>query len=152
GIASWRGLGVSFTDGMCRGCSIRFRQQWQLPGASSAVRLAGPPPALLGGALTVALVMILVLIVRSSDHGQLRATMTPPPETVLVPTPVESEPTSPAPPAPRRARLAASPRLPSAPSASIAKRRAAPDSGFSDADGDHEAIVFASLNEPVFRG
>ena len=54
GIASWRGLGVFYTDGMCRGCTIRFRRQWSLP------ELLDEPswiPSALRGAVTVAVVI-----------------------------------------------------------------------------------------------
>ena len=98
GIASWRGFGVSFTDGMCRGCAIRFRRQWDLPAMSSA-----PALPFMRVAVTGAIAMILILAVRSSDSGRMPATMTPPPETVLVPTSVEAEPT-PALPVPRPVR------------------------------------------------
>ena len=85
---------------MCRGCTIRFRRQWNLP------ELAEEPswvPSLLRGAVAVAVVMALIFTVRASDSSRLSVTMTPPPETVLVPTPVEAEPT-PVVPAPRPAR------------------------------------------------
>ena len=109
GIASWRGFGVSFTDGMFRGCAIRFRRQWNLPAMSSA-----RPLPFMRVAVTGAIAMILILAVRSSDSGRT-ATMTPPPETVFVPTVIEGQPTPqvPAPPVPRRARSELARRVPS---------------------------------------
>lgn len=147
GIASWSGFSVAFTDGMCRGCSIRFRDQWNLPPISSAARFPGLSPALMRGTVTVTLVMILVLVVRSSDSERLRATTMPPPETVFAPTPIEADPTSPVPgrpPAPRRARILASRPAPSSTVAAVAVRRA-PDHGFFDADTETEALVLASM-------
>ena len=146
GIASWRGLGVSFTDGMCRGCTIRFRHQWNLPPTSSAIRFPGPAPARLRGAVTVALVMILVLLVVGSSDHRPRATMMPPPETVFVPAPLEGEPTSPVPgpPVPRLARPLASRPVPSSVVAAVAVRRA-PGHGFVDADTETEPLVLASM-------
>jgi hypothetical protein len=72
GIASWNGLGVSFTDGMCRGCAIRFRQQWDLPAIPdrSGVEFTRV-------AVAVALAGMLVLTVGSSDRVRI-ATTTPP--------------------------------------------------------------------------
>ena len=29
GVASWRGLNVRFTDGLCRGCMARHRTEWR---------------------------------------------------------------------------------------------------------------------------
>ena len=89
GIASRRELGVFYTDGMCRGCTIRFRRQWNLP------ELLDEPswiPSVLRGAVTVAVVIGLIFTVRSSDSSRSPAILTPPPETVLVPTSVEVEP------------------------------------------------------------
>ena len=100
GIASWRGLGVFYTDGMCRGCTIRFRRQWNLP---ELLDEASWIPSVLRGAVTVAVVVVLIFTVRSSDSSRSPTTMTRPPETVLVPTFVEAEPT-PALPAPRPVR------------------------------------------------
>jgi hypothetical protein len=147
GIASWSGLGVSFTDGMCRGCSIRFRHQWNLPPMSSAARLPGLSPALMRGAVTVTLVMILVLVVRSSDSERLRATTMPPPETVFVPTPIEADPTSPVPgrpPAPRRAHVLAS-RPATSPTVAAVTARKALDHGFFDADTETEGLILVSM-------
>jgi hypothetical protein len=150
GIASWRGLGVSFTDGMCRGCAIRFRSRWNLPPISSEPRFHASAPALLRGAVTVALVTVLVLVIRSSDQGGLRATTTPPPETVLVPTPVESEPAAqvPAPPTPRRARPLKSRPAATSVVAAVATPPA-PDHRFFGADSESEPLVFASMTEPA---
>ena len=149
GIASWGGLGVSFTDGMCRGCAIRFRRQWNLPEMSG--ESPARAPTLLRGVVTLGVVTILILAVGSSDNGRTPATMTPPPETVLVPTPAEAEPTpaAPGPPASQRSRPAASPRV--SPSAvAITEPPTAPDPAFSFAEMDTEAIgvVSTAATEP----
>jgi hypothetical protein len=34
GVASWRGWGVAFSDGMCTGCAARARAEWRLPPGS----------------------------------------------------------------------------------------------------------------------
>lgn len=39
GVAKWRGLGLSFSDGMCTDCSARARAEWSLPGSVPL-----PPP------------------------------------------------------------------------------------------------------------
>ena len=150
GIASWRGLGVYFTDGMCRGCAIRFRSRWNLPAISSEPHVHESAPALLRGVVTVALVMSLVFVIRSSDHGGLRAITTPPPETVLVPTPIEAEPAppAPAPPTPRRVRPLKARPVPSSVAAAVAARPA-PDHGFADADSETEPLVLATMTEPA---
>ena len=31
GVSSWRGWGVTFSDGMCRECAAKARAEWQLP-------------------------------------------------------------------------------------------------------------------------
>ena len=142
GIASWRGLGVSCTDGMCRGCTIRFRRQWNLPELSDEPSWV---PSLLRGAVAVAVVMGLIFTVRASDSSRFPATMTPPPETVLVPTPVEAEPT-PLLPEPRPARPA---------SRSVASAAKAPvaaptrwEPGLSFDERDTEPFVLVSAIEP----
>ena len=146
GIASWRGFEVSYTDGMCRGCTIRFRHQWSLPELSEEAWLTS---TLLRGAVTAAVVIVLTLSVRSSDSSRAPATVTPPPETVLVPIPVEPEPAPviPGPPTPRRSRpasrsvaSAAKPTLPAPPA------RREPALSFDEMDT--EPFVLVSAIEP----
>jgi hypothetical protein len=152
GIASWRGRGVAFTDGMCRGCAIRFRRQWNLPAMPSRAFRLAPASAFVRGAVTVATVIVLVLGVRASDSSRPRATMTPPPETVLVPTPiVEPAPAVPERPAPRRARPAVSRPAPSVVVAGVAKRPApaAPSLAFPETETDTDAIVLTAMAEPA---
>ena len=145
GIASWRGFGVSFTDGMCRGCAIRFRRQWNLPAMPSE-----PVPLFMRVAVPVVVVMVLVLaVLRASDRGRLPATMTPPPETVFVPPVIEGPPTPPIParPASRRVSPPAR-RVPSSTVVATAARPAATDDLFA-ADVDSEPLVLASAPDPV---
>jgi hypothetical protein len=33
GVSSWKGWGITFSDGMCSDCSARVRAEWQLPAA-----------------------------------------------------------------------------------------------------------------------
>lgn len=40
GVSSWRGWGVTFSDGMCRECAAKARAEWQLP---PSTRPAPPP-------------------------------------------------------------------------------------------------------------
>lgn len=40
GVSSWRGWGVTFSDGMCRDCAAKARAEWQLP---PSTRPAPPP-------------------------------------------------------------------------------------------------------------
>jgi hypothetical protein len=87
GVASWQGFGFSFTDGMCRGCAIRFRRQWDLP----------PIPEASGfdfTRLSVAVVVagMLVLTVSSSDSVRVSNT-TPPTRTALAQPPILTPPT-----------------------------------------------------------
>jgi hypothetical protein len=145
GIASWRGRGVSFTDGMCRGCAIRFRRQWNLPAMPSA-----PVPLFMRVAVPVVVVMVLVLaVLRASEHGRLPATLTSPPETVFVPPVIEGPPTPPIParPAPRRVSPPAR-DIPASTVASTAVRPAATDPDLFAADMDSEPLVLASAPDP----
>ena len=145
GVASWRGLGVSFTDGMCRGCAIRFRRQHNLPRMPSE-----PSLPFLRVAVTGAVAMLLVLAVRSSDNGRMPATTTPPSETVLVPTLVAGQPTPqvPAPTTPRRARPTPARRLPSSAEPTVVARTAAPDPDLFAEEPESMPLVLTSLPDP----
>lgn len=93
GIASWRGLHVSFTDGMCLRCTSHFRRQWNLPETRTR-------PAPLRSAHTLARAAVIVLVAggfslaeRQANESGTGGTLTAPPETVLVPpAPVEEGP------------------------------------------------------------
>ena len=107
GVATWQGLLPSFTDGMCPRCAVRFRKQWKLP--------LPPAPAASFGLLRAAATLLVVtgVILAARPFDAPRATVTPPPETVLVPVPIEVQsPPAPVyvPRTPRRARPA-SPRV-----------------------------------------
>ena len=156
GIASWRGRGVSFTDGMCRGCAIRFRRQWNLPAMPSRAFRLAPAPVFLRGAVTVAMAAVLIVAVRASDSNRTPSMATPPPETVLVPTPVVALASAvPAPLAPRRARPAVSrpAPVPSLAVAAVEKRTttrpAPPADSFFVPDIDTDAIVLTSMTDPA---
>ena len=134
---------MSFTDGMCRGCAIRFRRQHNLPAISSA-----PPLPFLRVAVTGAIAMILILAVRSSDSGRMPATTTPPSETVFVPTVIDGPPTPqvPAPPAPRRARPALTRRVPSSTVPTVTAPAPEPDL-FAE-EPENMPVVLTSLPDP----
>src|SRR5262249_32680046 len=112
GVATWRGLGIAFTDGMCPRCAVHFRQQWKLaPPGTATVPRGGP----LRSAAALLVVTGLILAVRPFDRPRAPSTMTPHPETRLVPAPIEVQSPAPvdpprAPRPPRRARTAA-PRM-----------------------------------------
>jgi hypothetical protein len=149
GIASWRGLGVSFTDGMCRGCAVRFRREWNLPAMPAMP--STPVPLFLRVAAPVAVVMVLVLVVlRASEYGRIPATTTPPPETVFVPPVIEGPPSPPIParPAPRRVGPPAR-RVPSSTVVATAVRPAATDPDLFADDVESERLVLTSAPDPA---
>jgi hypothetical protein len=145
GVASWRGLGVSFTDGMCRGCAIRFRRQHNLPAMPSE-----PSLPFLRVAMTGAIAMILILAIRSSDSGRMPAATTPPPETVFVPPPVEGQPSPqiPGPAVPRRGRSTPARRLPSSTVPTVVARTAAPEPDLFAEELESVPLVLTSLPDP----
>jgi hypothetical protein len=146
GVASWRGLDVSFTDGMCRGCAMRFRRQHNLPAMPSE-----PSLPFLRVAATGAIAMILVLAVRSSDSGRMPATMTPPPETVFVPSPVEGQPSPqiPGPATPRRVRSTPARRAPASTATMVVARAVTPEPDLFADEAESVPLVLASLPEPA---
>ena len=91
-------------------------------------------------------VMGLIFTVRASDSSRFPATMTPPPETVLVPTPVEAEST-PVLPAPRPARPV-SRSVASAAKAPVAAPPARREPWLSFDERDTEPFVLVSAIEP----
>lgn len=93
GIASWRGLRVSFTDGMCLGCTARFRREWKLPEVQTRRAAPGWATGLARAALVVFVVASFTPASHRLDDARTRGTMTAPPKTVLVsPVPFEEEP------------------------------------------------------------
>ncbi|HMH50077.1 MAG TPA: hypothetical protein VK548_07575 [Candidatus Acidoferrum sp.] len=146
GVASWRGLGVSFTDGMCRGCAIRFRRQHNLPAMPSE-----PSLPFLRVVVSGAIAMILILAVRSPDLGRMPATTTPPPETVFVPTLVERQPSPrvPGPAAPRRVRLTPPSRVPQTTVATVTPRAIASEPDLFADEPENEPLMLAALPEPA---
>jgi hypothetical protein len=79
GVAKWRGLGLSFSDGMCADCSARARAEWALPGAA-------PLPPAIPGARSLrpdfALATGVLLVTVGVAFGIL---IGPPPRTVSAP-------------------------------------------------------------------
>jgi hypothetical protein len=99
GVASWRGLGLSFTDGMCGGCAVHFRRQWglpDLPAPDASVESFAPGMAFLRVAATFLLIVGFMFEARLLDEvGTPPLRLTSAPETVLVPpAPAEAEPAS----------------------------------------------------------
>lgn len=148
GVASWRGMQISFTDGMCRRCAVSFRHQWKLP-------LPAPPLVPRFGLLRVAgtlmVVTGLLLAARPFEGPRAPATMTPPPETVLVPAPIElqSPPPVDVPRAPRRTRTAPPPRVAAVVVTTPAEAapEPAPEPAPVVADSAPEPVVTAALPE-----
>jgi hypothetical protein len=96
GVASWRGLGLSFTDGMCGGCAVHFRRQWglpDLPAPGAAVESFAPGMAFLRVAATFLLIAGFMFEARLLDEVHTPLRLTSAPETVLVP-PAPAEPES----------------------------------------------------------
>src|SRR5262245_5274335 len=91
GIGSWHRFEVTFTDGMCRGCAVDFRRQWNLPppvrgGLTLSNQLAR-------AAVVVLALASFTLAARPLDDARTRETPSVLPETVLIPpVPVEEEP------------------------------------------------------------
>jgi hypothetical protein len=82
---------VSFTDGMCRGCTARFRRQWHLAAPRGAVASRAPSNGFRRVAVVLMTMASLALAAHQLDDGRVGTTMTPQPETVLVPTPLPAE-------------------------------------------------------------
>lgn len=90
GVASWRGFRISFTDGICLGCSARLRRERNLPPIQAAVASFSPRGELMRAAAMTAMVVSLIL----GDDVRIPRTIIAPPQTVLVPpAPVEEAPT-----------------------------------------------------------
>ena len=132
---------------MCRRCAVHFRRQWKLP-------LPAPPLVPRFGLLRVAGTLLvvtgLVLAARPFEGPRTPSTMTPPPETVLLPVPIEVP--SPLPPvdtprAPQRARVK-SPRFASA-AVKAVPPPAAPEPAPVVAEVAAEPVVAAVSTEPV---
>jgi hypothetical protein len=140
GIASWRGAGVSFTDGMCAGCATRFRRLANLPPRRAAASV--PSRLRLVRSMAGVLVVTAVLLAhRSLDDVRAPVMTAPPPETVFVPAPVGETP-APRPPLPRAPRRLAATKSPSRPSS----RPAAPAPA---ADAPSEPMAVAGSDLPV---
>jgi hypothetical protein len=147
GVASWRGFNVSFTDGMCRGCAIQFRREWNLPAISGR-----RPFPVLRVAVSGALAMLLVVAGHASDRHRTPSPVTSISHAALVPTLVE---TSPSPrivePSPQPRHLRATPARPAPTSTviTVARRTVEPEPDLFAEDMERESVVLASVEEPA---
>jgi hypothetical protein len=92
GVASWRGLRPSFTDGMCLGCSAKLRREWNLPPLPAATDRYGLRGELVRVAAMAVMAVSLLLAARPLDELRMIRAIVQPPQTVLVPpAPVEEE-------------------------------------------------------------
>ena len=91
GIASWRGLGVSFSDGMCVRCAVRMRAQWNLPPLPPRAGRYRLGLELARVTATAAAIVILVLATNPLDDLRIVRSIVPAPQTVLVPPPAIAE-------------------------------------------------------------
>jgi len=127
GIASWRGWRISFTDGMCLGCSAQLRREWNLRPLAAGLTPFGLHAGPVRLAAMASMLVVVVLAARPLDDLRIPRAIVPPPQTVLVPpVTVDEEPMPSLAVAhvPRRAAptpVASSTRRPSAPSAEISQ-------------------------------
>ena len=91
GIASWRGQGVSFSDGMCLRCAARMRAEWNLPPLPPRVSRYRLGFELARVTATAAALVILVLAANPLDDLRTIRSIVPSPQTVLVPPPAIAE-------------------------------------------------------------
>lgn len=92
GVASWRGLRPSFTDGMFLGCSAKLRREWNLPPLPAATDRYGLRGELVRVAAMAVMAVSLLLAARPLDELMMSRASVQPPQTVLVPpAPVEEE-------------------------------------------------------------
>ena len=124
GIASWRGFRVSFTDGMCLGCSAQLRREWNLKPLAAGLTPFGLHGELVRVAAMAVMLVSVVLAAQPLDDLRIPRAIVPPPQTVLVPpVTVDEEPMPSLSVAhvSRRATPASWSRRPSAPSAEISQ-------------------------------
>lgn len=116
GVSSWRGWGVTFSDGMCVDCAVLARAEWRLPAAPRPApvprfgRTLRPEFAIAGVVLLLAVTTVTFGIAVGppsaiDDAGPL-AVATPAPAsnqvvTASEPAPAASQPATPAPSSPR---------------------------------------------------
>jgi len=154
GVASWRGFGVTFTDGMCRGCAIQFRREWNLPAITG-----GPAFPLLRVAMSGALAMLLVVAAHASDRYRGPSPMTEASHDALAPAATETVPSSRiVGPSPRPRRVRATPvssrvalvdvAVPKAAVIPPARRTVAPEPDLVVEDMERVPVVLASVEEP----
>jgi len=145
GIASWRGLSISFTDGMCLGCSAQLRRQWNLPPLPAGVLLRyGLRGELVRVAAMAVMLVSVVLAAGPLDDLRIPRAIVPPPQTVLVPpVTVDEEPM------PSLAVAQVSRRATPAPAASSSRRPAAPSVDISrPAGASYLAVTVAHTAMP----
>lgn len=138
-----------FTDGMCFGCTARFRREWHLPEIETRRAAFGLANGLARAAMVVFVAASFTLAARQLDDVRSGGTMTTPPETVLVPSvPSEDEPM----PAlaiarrPRRARTDAS-RV--ARATAPRPTQSAPETIESSASSAEPSPIMASVFDPA---
>jgi hypothetical protein len=121
GVSSWRGFRLSFTDGMCSGCAVRFRRQWNLPLPSDAAAPFAPAIVLIRTAAVIVMATLLILAARPVGDDRVPAAVSRPPETILVPPTIveEAMPAPATPSAPRGARTSRRLVVQAAPAGSV---------------------------------
>jgi hypothetical protein len=102
GIASWRGFRVSFTDGMCPGCAVRFRREWKLPEVKLRRAAFGWSNGLARAAMVVFVAASVIPAAHRLNDARPRGTVTAPSATVLVSSAPVQEESMPALAAPNR--------------------------------------------------
>ena len=144
GIASWRGFGVSFTDGMCLGCSAQLRREWNLPPLAAGLTPFGLHSELVRVAAMAVMLVSVVLAARPLDDLRIPRAIVPPPQTVLVPpVTVDEEPM------PSLAVAQVSRRATPASAASSSRRPAAPSVDISrPAGASYLAVTVAHTAMP----
>jgi hypothetical protein len=76
---------------MCLGCSARLRREWNLRPIQGPAARFGSGLELVRVAAMAVMVVSVVLAARPLDDVRPLRAMTPPPQTVLVPVPVDEE-------------------------------------------------------------
>jgi hypothetical protein len=138
GVASWRGRRVTFTDGVCRRCAARVRNEWKLVDRRPPLVLALRVRRIAAAALSVALLAGTMLSPGPlSDLPSRLAATTPPTFTTDLPRPADSPLATPK--RPRAKRIAKRPPPPAPREEDLAEMEAAlaladPHPGFAEAE------------------
>jgi hypothetical protein len=146
GVASWRGFGVTFTDGMCRGCAIQFRREWNLPAIPD-----GPAFPVLRVAMSGALAVLLIVAGHASDRYRTPSPATQVSHAALVPALIETLPRPRSvepPPRPRRVRSTPVRPVPESAVIAVAQSTVEPEPDLVVDDMERVPVVLASVEEP----